>query len=177
MPRARSTTLLGTAVLGTAVALLAAACLADAPRTGHPAAHPAAAPASAPPAAPPSAPAPAPGSSSLPASAHPVPPPTVSSRCTATVELAETWPGGYRAEATIENRGDKPMSGWYIQWTFPLGTTITQAWKGTPMVSGPVGMIHAPEQDPVLAPGAAVTGIGFVGAASEPPAFTEVSCG
>ncbi|GAA3157062.1 hypothetical protein GCM10010466_54930 [Planomonospora alba] len=184
MPRAKTTTLLGAASLGTAVALLAAACLADPPEAGRPgghaAAHPAAAAGASPPAAPSSPPAAPSSPPAVPSSspAHPATPSAAASpRCTATVRLAETWPGGYRAEATIENLTDEPMRGWYIQWTFPLGTTITQAWKGTHMVSGPIGMIHAPEQDPVLAPGAAVTGIGFVGAAPEPPAFTEVSCG
>nr|BFE82547.1 hypothetical protein GCM10020093_051480 [Planobispora longispora] len=59
----------------------------------------------------------------------------------------------------------------------PPGATITQAWKGTHMQSGPIAMIHAPADDPVLAPGATVSEIGFIGAAPTPPSFTEITCG
>ncbi|WP_345097879.1 cellulose binding domain-containing protein [Planomonospora venezuelensis] len=77
----------------------------------------------------------------------------------------------------MSNTTGRPMNDWYIQWLLPQGATITQAWKGTHMQSGPIAMIHAPADDPVLAPGATVSGIGFVGAAATPPAFTEITCG
>ncbi|MBB2911106.1 hypothetical protein FHS43_002371 [Streptosporangium becharense] len=97
--------------------------------------------------------------------------------CEATVTLVESWPGGYRGTATIGNRTGRPMRDWYIQWIMPLGTTITQAWNGTHMQSGPVAMIHAPVEKPNLAAGATVSDIGFVGTATVPPTFTEITCG
>ncbi|WP_449065361.1 cellulose binding domain-containing protein, partial [Planomonospora algeriensis] len=132
--------------------------------------------ASAPPA--PSPPAPAgTARSSLPADPAALPPPPARS-CKATLKLVETWPGGYRATATITNTADTPLGGWYIQWILPKGATITQAWNGTHMQSGPIAMIHALEDDgSVLAPGATATDIGFVGAAQSPPTFTEITCG
>ncbi|MEU6740812.1 cellulose binding domain-containing protein [Streptosporangium sandarakinum] len=96
--------------------------------------------------------------------------------CTATVTLVESWPGGYRGAATISNVSGRPMRDWYIQWLLPQGAKLTQAWNGTPMQSGPIAMIHAPE-GAVLAPGATVSGVGFVGSAAAPPAFTEITCG
>ncbi|MFJ2031669.1 cellulose binding domain-containing protein [Streptosporangium sp. NPDC087985] len=107
-------------------------------------------------------------------SAHPAAP---ASGCTATVTLVDSWPGGYRGAATISNATDRPMNNWYIQWIIPLGTTLTQAWNGTHMQSGPVAMIHAPAEKSSLAPGATVSDIGFVGAAATPPTFTEITCG
>ncbi|MFF0247835.1 cellulose binding domain-containing protein [Streptosporangium sandarakinum] len=96
--------------------------------------------------------------------------------CTATVTLVESWPGGYRGAATISNVSGRPMRDWYIQWLLPQGAKLTQAWNGTPMQSGPIAMIHAPE-GAVLPPGATVSEVGFVGSAAAPPAFTEITCG
>ncbi|GIH77837.1 cellulose binding domain-containing protein [Planobispora longispora] len=195
MPRGKTTTLLGAASLGAAVALIAAACVGGpaSPPPAHPAAHGAS------PAAPPVPPAdPASGSSQQSGSSGPSEqsassqqsgssgppaapshsrPPSPAAGCTATLTLVESWPGGYRGTATISNRTGGPMRDWYIQWLLPRGATITQAWKGTHMQSGPIAMIHAPADDPVLAPGATVSEIGFIGAAPTPPSFTEITCG
>jgi mannan endo-1,4-beta-mannosidase len=174
----KATTILGALSLGAAVALLAAACVGGGtPAVRHTAAHPmvpagtsAALPA-------PSPPAPAGASSSLPADPSALPAPPARS-CKATLELVETWPGGYRATATITNTADTPLGGWYIQWVLPKGATITQAWNGTHMQSGPIAMIHAlGDDESVLAPGATAADIGFVGAARTPPTFTEITCG
>ncbi|MBG0832583.1 cellulose binding domain-containing protein [Planomonospora sp. ID67723] len=148
-PGAKTAAFLGAALLVAATALVAAACAGGNATPRH-------------------------------ASAHRLPPASPASPaagCTATLTLVESWPGGYRGTATISNTTGRPMRDWYIQWLLPHGATITQAWKGTPMQSGPIAMIHAPAGDPVLAPGATASGIGFVGAAATPPAFTEITCG
>ncbi|MEU8381682.1 cellulose binding domain-containing protein [Streptosporangium sp. NPDC048865] len=177
--------LLGLVSLGAATALIVAACTGGTTEGGHAAAHPPsssahhaspAVPASpAPPSAPADTPAPSP-SPSTGATAHSSPLPA-SKRCRATVTLVESWPGGYRGTATITNTTGKPMHGWYIQWMQPLEATFTQSWNGTHMQSGPVAMIHAPQEKPSLAPGATASDIGFVGAATAPPTFTEITCG
>ncbi|WP_424531663.1 lytic polysaccharide monooxygenase auxiliary activity family 9 protein [Sphaerisporangium viridialbum] len=122
---------------------------------------------------PPSSPPPG---SPPPSSPPPATPPPTS--CTATVTLENSWSGGFQASATIKNTGSAPINNWYIQWTMPIGTTITQAWNGTSMQSGPTGMIHAATWNATLAPGASATA-GFLasttGAAT--PTFTQVSCG
>ncbi|GIH97798.1 cellulose binding domain-containing protein [Planobispora siamensis] len=184
MPQGRTTTLLGAASLVAAVALVAAACLGETPPTPHAAGHgpssallpeaSPAAPSGTSPALPPETSPALPSGSSPAASPHST---IASAGCTATLTLVESWPGGYRGTATISNRTGTPMRDWYIQWLLPQGATITQAWKGTHMQSGPIAMIHAPAADPVLAPGATVSGIGFVGAATAPPAFTDITCG
>ncbi|MER5320353.1 cellulose binding domain-containing protein [Streptosporangium roseum] len=151
-PGKRVSSWLGLISLGAAAALVAAACAGGEPPARHTTAHP-------------------------PARHTATHPPVPPSGCTATVTLVESWPGGYRGTATIGNTGGRPMRDWYIQWIMPRGATLTQAWNGTPMQSGPVAMIHAPAGKPALPPGATVSDIGFVGAAASPPAFTQITCG
>ncbi|MER5418448.1 cellulose binding domain-containing protein [Streptosporangium roseum] len=151
-PGKRVSSWLGLISLGAAAALVAAACAGGGSSARHAAAHP----------------------PTRQAVAHP---PVSPSGCTATVTLVESWPGGYRGTATIGNTGGRPMRDWYIQWIMPRGATLTQAWNGTPMQSGPVAMIHAPAGKPALSPGSTVSDIGFVGAAASPPTFTQITCG
>ncbi|MFG1879295.1 lytic polysaccharide monooxygenase [Sphaerisporangium sp. NPDC049003] len=122
---------------------------------------------------PPSSPPPG---SPPPSSPPPSTPPPIS--CTATVTLANSWSGGFQASATIKNTGSTPINNWYIQWTMPMGITITQAWNGTSMQSGPSGMIHAASWNAQLAPGASATA-GFLASTTGnvTPTFTGVSCG
>ncbi|MFI6796486.1 cellulose binding domain-containing protein [Streptosporangium canum] len=169
-PGKRASSWLGLILLGAAAALVAAACAGGEPPARHTATHPPVRhTATHPPAR--STTAPPPARQSV---AHPPVPP---SGCMATVTLVESWPGGYRGTATIGNAGARPMRDWYIQWIMPPGVTLTQAWNGTPMQSGPVAMIHAPAGKPALPPGTTVSDIGFVGAAASPPAFTQITCG
>jgi hypothetical protein len=184
--------LLGLVSLGAAVALIATACIGQGPQVRHGGTHPAALAATHP-AHPAGSTLPTasalPAASALPGSSAP---PAASanstasassatsgsgSRCRATVTLVESWPGGYRGSATISNATDRPMRGWYIQWVQPKEATFTQSWNGTHMQSGPIAMIHAPAEKPVLPAGATVSDIGFVGAAATPPTFTEITCG
>jgi chitin-binding protein len=98
--------------------------------------------------------------------------------CTATVKLVNSWQGGFQGEVTIKNNGPSPLSGWYVQWTLPSGATVTQAWNGTSMQSGPTAMIHAASWNNTLTAGTSATA-GFLGTntAASPPTFTAVSCG
>ncbi|WP_245966594.1 cellulose binding domain-containing protein [Sphaerisporangium album] len=113
-------------------------------------------------------------------STHPVTPSSTPApaSCSASVKTVFAWPGGFRGEVTIRNTGDAPINAWYVQWTMPLGMTITEAWQGTPMQSGPTAMIHAPEANPRLAAGATATA-GFIAKVQDktPPSFTQVGCG
>ena len=96
--------------------------------------------------------------------------------CTASIRVTNSWSGGYQAEVTITNTGTTPLNDWYVQWMFPPGHTITQAWNGTSMQNGPSAMIHAPSWKPNLAPGESATA-GFLGSGSGTPTFSDVRCG
>ncbi|MER5644557.1 cellulose binding domain-containing protein [Streptosporangium sp. NPDC002524] len=185
-PTTKIASLLGLVSLGAATALVVAACAGRTAEGGHAVAHPPSPPSpssqSAAPASPSSqsaAPASPSGQGNTPASpsAHESTGTKASARCRATVTLVESWPGGYRGSATIENTTDRPMRDWYIQWMQPREATFTQSWNGTHMQSGPVAMIHAPKEKPSLPPGATASDIGFVGAAATPPTFAEITCG
>ncbi|MFF5112954.1 cellulose binding domain-containing protein [Streptosporangium sp. NPDC000509] len=177
--------LLGLVSLGAAVALVAGACAGRTQESGHTAAHPISQHVTQvspsvqgnPPAAPSDDGNPPVSSSSAPLHEDMDTPAPDTKRCQATVTLVESWPGGYRGAATITNTTDKPIRDWYIQWMQPREATFTQSWNGTHMQSGPVAMLHAPTEKPSLAPGATATDIGFVGSATTPPTFTEITCG
>ncbi|MFI7039729.1 lytic polysaccharide monooxygenase [Microbispora rosea] len=113
-------------------------------------------------------PSPSPSPSASPTAGNPA--------CTATVKLTNTWQGGFQGEVTIKNTGTGPLNGWYVQWQMSNGATITQAWNGTSMQSGPFAMIHAPEWNSSLAPGASATA-GFLGSGSATPSISDISCG
>ncbi|MEU7689431.1 lytic polysaccharide monooxygenase [Microbispora hainanensis] len=131
-------------------------------------ASPSPSPSASPSASPTGNPSPSPSPSTSPTAGNPA--------CTATVKLTNTWPGGFQGEATITNTGTAPLNGWYMQWQMSNGATITQAWNGTSMQSGPFAMIHAPEWNNSLAPGASATA-GFLGSGSATPAISDISCG
>ncbi|MEU9889262.1 cellulose binding domain-containing protein [Sphaerisporangium sp. NPDC051011] len=120
-----------------------------------------------------------PATSAVP-STHPVTPSStpLPASCSASVNTVFAWPGGFRGEVTIKNTGDAPINAWYVQWTMPLGMTLTEAWKGTPMQSGPFAMIHAPVANPRLDPGSTASA-GFIAKRQDDtkPAFTHVGCG
>jgi endoglucanase len=48
---------------------------------------------------------------------------------------AGQWPGGFTANVTVTNLGDR-IDGWRLGWTFPSGQTVSQAWNATVTASG-----------------------------------------
>jgi chitin-binding protein len=102
-----------------------------------------------------------------------LPPPT---SCVASISLSDVGPGSVQATVTIRNTGTATMHDWYVQWTMPLDTTLTQGWNATLMKSGTTGMVHAPESNADLAPGA-IAIAKFLGTGSTTPTFTDVTCG
>ncbi|GII79262.1 hypothetical protein Sru01_42440 [Sphaerisporangium rufum] len=95
------------------------------------------------------------------------------------MRLTRFRPGRFEAEVTIENTGAAPLNQWYVQWMMPMGITMTRAWHGMKMQSGPVGMIHAPESSPRLAPGkkASARFTATLKKGEDRPRFTDVTCG
>jgi len=93
------------------------------------------------------------------------PPPTGS--CTATLTIANSWPGGYQAEVKI-TAGSAGLNGWRV--TLPSGVSTNNLWNG--QVSGST-VTNAPYNGSV-APGQSTT-FGFLGQSS-PPAPTTLTC-
>jgi chitin-binding protein len=98
--------------------------------------------------------------------------------CEATVKMTKSWRGGFQATVTIKNTGKGVLNQWYIQWMMQMDAKMKSAWDGTLMQSGPVGMIHAPDSKPRLAPGDTATA-GFLATTTttRTPEFTDITCG
>jgi endoglucanase len=55
--------------------------------------------------------------------------------CRVDYAVTAQWPGGFTANVNLTNLGD-PINGWRLQWTFPDGQRVTQAWNATIESSG-----------------------------------------
>ncbi|QSB16590.1 cellulase family glycosylhydrolase [Natronosporangium hydrolyticum] len=55
--------------------------------------------------------------------------------CSVDYSAEHEWPGGFTGNVAITNLGD-PVDGWDLEWTFPSGQQVTQAWGATVAQSG-----------------------------------------
>jgi endonuclease YncB( thermonuclease family) len=76
-----------------------------------------------------------------PAVAAPPPAPTSTTPpavfgCAVSYRVTYRWNGGYNADVTITNTGNRPISGWTLRWTFTRGQIVTRMWNATAKQSG-----------------------------------------
>ncbi|MBY8851606.1 cellulose binding domain-containing protein, partial [Saccharothrix sp. MB29] len=57
--------------------------------------------------------------------------PVVASDCTARLEVANSWPGGYQAQVVVRNAGERDLTHWTVTWPQPAGHVISNLWNGT----------------------------------------------
>ncbi|MEJ2577535.1 MAG: cellulose-binding domain-containing protein [Kineosporiaceae bacterium] len=62
-------------------------------------------------------------------------PASASSGCTVAYRTTVQWPGGFGADVDIHNLGD-PVDTWTLDWSFPAGQELTQAWNATATQNG-----------------------------------------
>jgi endoglucanase len=55
--------------------------------------------------------------------------------CQVAYTVQSQWPGGFTGNVNITNLGD-PINGWRLDWTFPSGQQLNQAWNATATSSG-----------------------------------------
>jgi endoglucanase len=55
--------------------------------------------------------------------------------CRVGYAIGGQWPGGFTANVTVTNLGDR-IDGWRLGWTFPSGQTVSQAWSATVTSAG-----------------------------------------
>ena len=55
--------------------------------------------------------------------------------CAVAYSVASQWPGGFTANVSVTNLGD-PVNGWTLNWSYPAGQQITQAWNTAATQSG-----------------------------------------
>lgn len=85
---------------------------------------------------PPTSPAPPPAVAAPPPAPTATTPPAVFG-CAIDYRVTYRWNGGYNADVTITNTGNRPISGWTLHWTFTRGQIVTNMWNATSKQSGP----------------------------------------
>jgi predicted carbohydrate-binding protein with CBM5 and CBM33 domain len=86
--------------------------------------------------------------------------PNPGSGCTAAYSQVSSWGGGFQGKVTV-----RPSSGalnnWRVQWNWPNGQTLTQAWGGRPTSSGSVVTVN-PESWNANIPANGSSEVGFL---------------
>ncbi|MEU6430127.1 cellulose binding domain-containing protein [Microbispora sp. NPDC046973] len=109
-------------------------------------------------------------------SASVTPSETPPSTCAVTY-TAKSWPGGFTTDVVIKNTGSTPITGWRLQFAFPLDSQrVTTGWSATWAQSGTSVTATSLNWNKTIDPGQTVR-IGFNGAYSgsanpSPTAFT-----
>jgi hypothetical protein len=66
----------------------------------------------------------------------PGPGPAPTGACKVTYKVTSQWTGGFQADVQLANTGTSAWSGWSLNWTFPDGQKLTQAWNAEAAQSG-----------------------------------------
>ena len=94
--------------------------------------------------------------------------------CTVDYTVTNEWGGGFGANVTVTNVGDR-LDSWTVGWTYTSGQQVTQAWNATVTQSGGTVTARNASYNGTLATGAS-TSFGFNGSWSganpKPTAFT-----
>lgn len=103
-------------------------------------------------------------------------PPPVSTPCTATFAVTNTWPGGYQAQITVTNPTTAPMYKWTVGWVLDNGESVVSAWNGTLSQSGSLATMKSADWNSQLAAGGSTT-FGFVANETAAPTTpSSISC-
>ncbi|MEU0108523.1 cellulose binding domain-containing protein [Streptomyces sp. NPDC006129] len=94
--------------------------------------------------------------------------------CKVTYKVTSQWSGGFQADVQLTNTGTGPWNGWSLNWAFPDGQKLTQAWNAEASQSGSTVTAKNVGWNGTVAAGASV-GFGFTanwsGANTKPTAF------
>ncbi|GAA2316415.1 xyloglucanase [Streptomyces hawaiiensis] len=67
----------------------------------------------------------------------PGPGPAPTGACKVTYKVTSQWTGGFQADVQLANTGTSAWNGWSLNWSFPDGQKLTQAWNAEAAQSGP----------------------------------------
>ncbi|TDB71112.1 cellulose binding domain-containing protein, partial [Micromonospora sp. KC721] len=84
--------------------------------------------------------------------------------CSATYKVTSTWSGGFQGEVTV-TAGATAIKGWTVDWTYPSGQRVNQAWNATLTTSGSAVTAKNVNYNGALGAGASTT-FGFLGSGS-----------
>ncbi len=100
-------------------------------------------------------------------------PGTSTGACTATLTIANSWPGGFQAAVDVK-AGTAPINGWTTSFTLPSGAAVAHLWSGTASGTSTVTVSNAPWNGSLGA--GATTSYGFVGSGTAPTGPVPVTC-
>ncbi|AMW14005.1 xyloglucanase [Streptomyces qaidamensis] len=66
----------------------------------------------------------------------PGPDPAPTGACKVTYKVTSQWAGGFQADVQLANTGTSAWNGWSLNWAFPDGQKLTQAWNAEAAQSG-----------------------------------------
>ncbi|MEU3931009.1 cellulose binding domain-containing protein [Streptomyces sp. NPDC029044] len=66
----------------------------------------------------------------------PGPGPAPTGACKVTYKVTGQWAGGFQADVQLANTGTTAWNGWSLNWAFPDGQKLTQAWNAEAAQSG-----------------------------------------
>ncbi|MPY64706.1 cellulose binding domain-containing protein [Streptomyces spongiae] len=82
--------------------------------------------------------------------------------CAVTYKITNQWSGGFQADVQLTNTGTSAWSGWSLNWSFPNGQTVSQAWNAAYTQSGSGVTAKNVGWNGTVAAGSSV-GFGFTG--------------
>lgn len=85
------------------------------------------------------------------------------SGCHIVYSITNSWPGGFQAVLSIENRGATAWTGWDLTWTFANGQTVSNLWNGTESQGGAKVTVANLGYNGSIAAGSSYNGVGFTG--------------
>jgi cellulose 1,4-beta-cellobiosidase len=94
--------------------------------------------------------------------------------CSVAYSLANSWSGGFQAQAVVKNTGSSAISGWTLGWTFGGDQKISSLWNGNVTQSGQaVSVTNASYNASIPAGGTATVGFTATDTSNPTPtAFT-----
>lgn len=98
--------------------------------------------------------------------------------CHVTYTKQSEWQGGFVAAISITNTGTVTMSSWVLSFTFGGDQQISNLWNGQFTQTGEAVRISGTPSNMTIAPGATLSGVGFLGswhASDAPPASFAVN--
>ncbi|WP_435738432.1 cellulase family glycosylhydrolase [Cellulosimicrobium sp. PMB13] len=94
--------------------------------------------------------------------------------CTATLRVANSWPGGWQGELVV-TAGDEAIDDWAATFALPTGVTVAQLWGGVHSSGATGEQVTNAAWNGSLAAGGSATA-GFIGTGTAPGTAPEVAC-
>jgi beta-glucosidase len=92
--------------------------------------------------------------------------------------LTTDWGTGFQAGVSITNKGNSPINGWRLSWTWPGNQQVTESWNASYNQGGKMATLSNAAWNGTIAAGGSAAGIGFNGSysgANQPPTSFSIN--